>query len=96
MRLGLVDLDENEYEIIRHRLWADWRMENSIRKNVYYAIIFLIQKSGRSMSFIDEIMWNARRYCPETEIPDCEKCIFTGVCRKKIELFQPVYRTTNY
>ena len=48
------------------------------------------------MKFVDEKMWRAREYCPEMEKPDCSKCEFGNVCKKRKDLFQPVWRTNNY
>ncbi len=56
----------------------------------------LIEKSDRPMFFVDEKMWMGRKYCPEMTVPECEKCIFTSVCKKRVALFQPVTRTTAY
>ncbi len=96
LRLGLVNLNELERNINIKRKWVTERYEQVIRAVVYRAIELLIDKSEKSMSFIDEKMWGAHRYCPEMEKPDCAKCIFNTNCKKNIELFQPVFRTTAY
>jgi hypothetical protein len=96
LRLGLVELNETETWRNEERRWVTAREEHSIRIATYEAVKLLIRASGRSMFFIDEKMWTARKYCPETTKPDCEKCIFANVCGKRINLFQPVYRTTAY
>ena len=56
----------------------------------------VIRESGHAMSFIDEKMWSARRYCPEMTMPNCPECVFSEVCKKRTELFQPIFRTTAY
>lgn len=96
LRLGLVDLDETETWRNEGRRWVTAREEHAIRIATYEAVKLLIRASGRSMAFIDEKMWMARKYCPEMTKPVCEKCIFANACAKRIKLFQPVYRTTAY
>jgi len=97
LRLGLVDLNDEEIEKEnKRRLSVDWKIEFEIRAATWIAISVLISKSNRTMFFVDQVMWNARKYCPEMEAPNCDKCIFTEVCAKRAELFQPVFRTTNY
>ena len=92
LRLGLVELDFNN----SGRRWTSESNEKDIRAETYHAVEKLINLSGRSMSFVDEKLWMARRYCPEMEKPQCEKCIFDSICKKRIDLFQPIFRTTAY
>jgi len=96
LRLGLVDLHKNEIYENEKRQFVSAETENDVRTSVFDAVVFLIRESGRSMSFIDELMWSARKYCPEMEEPDCSKCVFANVCKKRTKLFQPVFRTTYY
>ncbi len=96
LRLGLVYLDKEIQKTIKKREWINFEIEREIRYATFRAVSEIIKKSGRPMSFIDEKMWMARKYCPEMETPECPKCIFTSICKKRIELFQPVYRTTAY
>ena len=96
LRLGLVILDKSDEYKNKKREWVSADTEDEIRRAVFKAVLELIQKSGRPMSFIDEKMWMARKYCPEMEVPNCAKCIFTSVCKKRIALFQPIIRTTAY
>jgi len=96
LRLGLVELSPDQIKTNQNRLWVDAKTEFEIRKAVYDAISLLIKISNRPMPFIDEKLWMARKYCPETWAPDCKKCLFVKVCARKINLFQPVFRTTNY
>lgn len=96
LRIGLVGLAPEEARSNKKREWVfDW-LEQEIRRATFDAAWELIQKSGRPMSFIDEKMWMARKYCPEMESPDCVKCIFTSICKKRTKLFQPIIRTTAY
>lgn len=96
LRLGLVDLDDGQVAENIQRRWVQGGTEKDIRGKTKLAINALIKKSGKSMPEMDSILWMARKYCPEMEEPDCSKCIFTDVCKKRIKLFQPVFRTTNY
>jgi hypothetical protein len=96
LRLGLVELDEKDREKNEKREWISAETERLIRLPVYDAVGDVIKKSDKPMSFIDEKMWMARKYCPETEPPDCSKCIFDSVCKKRVAFFQPVFRTTAY
>ena len=96
LRMGLVELNKEEKRENKERKWIAYFTEREIRWAVYNAVLELIQKSGRPMSFIDKTMWMGRRYCPEMTAPDCSKCLFDSVCKKRVELFQPVFRTTAY
>jgi len=96
LRLGLVRLTEEERRINESRQFVDPEMEHVIRKSIHTAITILIQRSGHSMFAIDELMWNARQYCPEMSEPECSQCVFKSVCRKDTKLFQPVLRTMAY
>lgn len=96
LRLGMVELNEEEREINRRRQWTTSRSEFKIREASYEAVKRIIRQSGRPMPFVDDKLWHARRYCPEMEQPNCPQCIFNGVCKKRTELFQPVFRTTAY
>ena len=96
LRLGIVELSADQVEQNKSRAWVDANSECDIREAVYTAVESIINKSGRSMSFIDQTMWMARKYCPEMSVPNCGDCIFNTVCAHRIELFQPVFRTTAY
>lgn len=96
LRLGLVDLTPGEEKSNKNRNWISPEEEGKIRDLVFLAVEQLIESSGRSMSFVDYIMWSGRRYCPEMQEPNCSECIFTDVCKKRTNLFQPVLRTTAY
>ena len=96
LRLGLISLNFAEWNLISKREWVNESFEGSIRQKTFQAIRKIIESSNKSMSEIDFLLWSARRYCPEMTEPDCPKCALNDVCQKKIELFQPVFRTTNY
>lgn len=97
LRLGLVVLHDRRARFLNEaREWVLENEEENIRYFTHQAVQNLIEQSGLSMFAIDKLLWMARRYCPEMEEPDCEKCIFTSVCKKDTTLFQPVFRTTAY
>ncbi|MFA5124892.1 MAG: hypothetical protein WC473_03695 [Patescibacteria group bacterium] len=96
LRFGLVDLDDRWVDRISCRSWVDSTTERAIRLAVYDAVERVIDFSGRSMAEVDKFMWSARKYCPEEESPQCNKCLLEGICQQRTELFQPVLRTTAY
>lgn len=97
LRMGLVEIkDGKERTLNENRMWANHESEQIIRKAAYEAVQELIQLSGKPMSFVDNVMWMARRYCPEMTEPECPKCIFSIPCKKNTKLFQPVLRTIDY
>lgn len=95
-RLGIVDLDPQEFGMLSKRVWVSKETEVGVRRATYDAVSVLIELSGKPMREIDFLLWSARRYCPEMSAPDCPKCVFNDICAKRVELFQPVFRTTNY
>lgn len=96
LRLGIVKLDDEERTVNEKRLWVNEAQEWSIRLSVCQAIDALIRKTGLPMVVVDQLLWNARSYCPEMVVPDCEQCVFSSFCEKRTDLFQPVIRTTFY
>lgn len=96
LRMGLVELNKEEKRENKERKWTDYFTEREIRWAVYNAVLELIAESGRPMSFIDKTMWMGRRYCPEMTAPECTKCLFDSVCKKRVELFQSIIRTAAY
>lgn len=96
LRLGMVELEEREREPNEQRHWVDAETERAIRTAVFEAVSLLIALSCRTMSFIDQIMWEARAYCPEILDPKCQMCMFEKPCAQETKLFQPVFRTAAY
>jgi hypothetical protein len=96
LRMGLVALPKAWREENIARKLTFLSREAAIRSLTNDAIEQVITQSGRSMFAIDNLAWSARRYCPETEPPQCEKCPLKNSCAQDIELFQPVIRTTAY
>lgn len=96
LRLGLLNLDDNEQMYLSERIWMPDKMELEIRKKAFEAVAWIIEISGKPMREIDFLFWSARDYCPEMTEPECSRCLFGSVCQKRTGLFQPVFRTTNY
>ncbi len=96
LRIGLVKLSPAEAEVNSRRIWVSLYTENMIRAAVFDATANVLSQSGLSMQELDFLLWSGRKFCPEMEAPNCPKCPFEPVCEKRIELFQPVFRTSNY
>jgi hypothetical protein len=97
LRLGCIVFTDIHAQMKNiNRVFVAKNEENTVRKMALEVCNSLITKTGRSMPEIDVLLWQARQYCPEMEQPNCQECIFTTVCKKQTELFQPVYRTTAY
>lgn len=96
LRLGLVVLpSEWEHENIERKFTTPVR-EEMIRELVFDAVKSVITQSGRTMAEIDNLMWSARRFCPEVETPNCATCMLSAACEQRVELFQPIIRTKSY
>lgn len=96
LRLGLIQLNGKAEEKNQQRQWVGKTSEQEIRRATFRALEEILELTGVSAEQLDVTLWNARRYCPETETPVCAKCQFNSFCHKKTGLFQPVYRTTAY
>ena len=96
LRLGLVTLPAEWINENTERKFTSPERERAVRKAVFRVVRSVIKKSGRSMAEIDNLMWSARRFCPEVEKPNCTACMLQSVCAQKTDLFQPVIRTTAY
>lgn len=96
LRLGMVELEQSEIEANKARAWVSFDVEAGIRHAAYRAFTGVLHESGRSLSLVDEVFWMARKYCPDMKEPSCDKCRFSGICAKRSDLFQPVFRTTYY
>lgn len=96
LRIGLVTLPNDWHgPNIDRRLISPAR-EAEVRKAVYRALKKVIVLSGRTMAEVDVLLWFGRKFCPEMSMPDCDQCTFNYVCAKRVEFFQPVFRTTYY
>jgi hypothetical protein len=97
LRVGLVDVnDENLRRKLRQRRVISAAEEWAIRYPSYLVVQRLVAMSGKSAGLVDQLFFNARRYCPEMSEPDCESCLLDRVCARRKELFQPVIRTSSY
>lgn len=96
LRLGLVVLEGEDTDKIIARAWVDADVESRLRGMVGQATYAVQRRSMRSLSMLDHALWSARTYCPEMTYPDCSSCVFKNVCGRHVDLFQPVFATTNY
>jgi len=96
LRTGLVVLEGDEAVTNAARAWVDPDTEAGLRRLTYEAFDAVQRRSLRSLPAVDHAFWSARRYCPEMDAPKCDTCMFSKVCAKRTELFQPVFATTNY
>lgn len=97
LRMGMVVVRDKELKgILSRREWIDASDEEEIRMNTLIAMKEIMRLSKKPFPLIDNAFWKGRKFCPEMETPNCGACIFKNACEKKTELFQPVFRTTNY
>lgn len=98
LRTGMVRVFDSAFRAtLAARFWvSDPAAEEQIRRATSEAVQEVVSISGKPMDVVDHLFWRARRYCPEMEEPQCEKCVLKDACEKNRELFQPVFRTTNY
>ncbi len=98
LRTGCVEiLDADLARRIERRAWVDEAEEDEIRGACFDAIQSLVQWSGLSQAAVDGFFFsNARRVCVEVEPPRCDECVAADACARRIELFQPIIRTTAY
>jgi hypothetical protein len=95
---GCVEIIDDD---LRHRVasraWVDEAEEAEIRGACFEAIASLVDASGLTQAAVDGFFFaNARRVCVEAGPPRCDECVARDVCATRIELFQPVIRTTAY
>lgn len=96
-RLGMVKISPGLVtHLIYTRSWVSPQIECAIREETRKAVEQLTTESGLTHGDIDNILWQARGFCPEMSKPDCANCLFVSVCEQRIELFQPVIRTDAY
>jgi hypothetical protein len=97
LRTGCVELLDPELERrLRARAWVDAPEEQAIRQASYAAISALVAESGQDVAAVDGFFFAlGRRLCLEVEAPRCGECPLSA-CARRVELFQPVFRTTDY
>ncbi|MDO8521574.1 MAG: hypothetical protein Q7S52_05660 [bacterium] len=99
LRMGHVILPHTWRAENIERRFASKEREEAIRKADFRAnkkLLALLAPHGIGMPEVDVLKWMARRFCPEIEKPNCNACMLQSTCAKKVELFQPVIRTTAY
>lgn len=97
LRTGLVEVrDEELRTTLAARRAVGAPEEWAIRHAAYRAIQQVVDASGKSAGAVDWFFFSARQRCPEMSRPACARCPLDPVCRHRIELFQPVYRTAFY
>jgi hypothetical protein len=97
LRTGMVEvLDEELRARIVQRRVLPAGDEEAIRRAAFAAVARLAEESGRSMGAVDWFLFGMRHRCPETATPECDRCPAKPACARRIELFQPVRRTTFY
>lgn len=97
LRTGMVVVDD---DALRERLVGrrvlDPSEEWAVRRATFDAVAALCERSGRDMGTVDWFLFQMRHRCPEATVPDCAACPADPACAHRIELFQPVLRTTAY
>jgi hypothetical protein len=98
LRMGLIDLlDEGLKEKIAARKIVTADEEWAIRYACYLAVEEVVRVSGKSLGAVDWFFFAySRQHCPEMTLPVCAECAVNPVCAHRLELFQPVLRTTFY
>lgn len=67
-----------------------------MRRAAFEAVGALSELSGRDMGTVDWFLFQMRHRCPEATAPRCAECPADPACAHRIDLFQPVLRTTAY
>lgn len=96
LRTGMVEADEPLRNKLARREFVTEGEEKSVREATFRAISRLIEASGAGVARIDALFFGARKTCPEMAEPDCRRCLLEQACAKRVDLFQPVFRTTFY
>jgi len=97
LRFGLVEvLDDALRSKLRDRQIVSPDEEWAVRYTAYRAVEALVELSSKSMGAVDWFLYSARGRCPEMSEPDCPSCQMDPVCAHRVELFQPVLRTSFY
>ena len=97
LRTGIVTIDDTGLRAAvaaRHVLPA--ADEAAVRRASFEAVAALSARSGRDMGTVDWFLFAMRHRCPEATVPVCADCPADPVCAHRVELFQPVFRTTAY
>jgi sugar/nucleoside kinase (ribokinase family) len=97
LRIGLIDvMDEELKSKLIDRQIVSPAEEWAVRYAAYRATEQVVALSGKSTGAVDWFFFSARKRCPEMSEPECELCQVDPVCAHRVELFQPVLRTSFY
>ena len=97
LRTGMVEVHDPALHaalVARREIGAD--DEAAVRLATFDAVQLLATESGRPMGAVDWFLFQMRHRCPEMSVPDCASCPASPTCVRRVELFQPVFRTTAY
>jgi sugar/nucleoside kinase (ribokinase family) len=97
LRVGLIDVMEKELKNkLLNRQTVSPAEEWAVRYPAYRAREQVVALSGKSEGAVDWFFFGARKRCPEMSEPECQLCQVDPVCAHRVELFQPVLRTSFY
>lgn len=98
LRTGLVNIINGRLrKKVANRAQVTIEEEGAIRYACYAAVQRLVETTGLSVGAVDNITFGyTRKHCPEMTVPVCEECAMNPACKHRIQLFQPVLRTTFY
>ncbi|HSL57410.1 MAG TPA: carbohydrate kinase family protein [Acidimicrobiales bacterium] len=97
LRTGMVAIDDADLRArVAARRLLDEPDERAVRRATFDAVAALSARSGRDMGTVDWFLFTMRHRCPEASAPQCATCPADPACAHRIELFQPVRRTTDY
>lgn len=97
LRTGMVDVvDPTLRALMVDRRVITAADEAAVRSATFAAVQSLADLSGRSMGAVDWFLFQMRHRCPEMSAPMCGSCPAEPACAQRVELFQPVFRTTAY
>ncbi len=98
LRFGLVDvIDEPLLDKLGYRQVVSPDEEWAVRYAAYCASGEIAGLSGKSIGAVDWFFFsNARKRCLEMSEPECSSCPVDPVCAHRVDLFQPVIRTSFY
>jgi sugar/nucleoside kinase (ribokinase family) len=97
LRVGLIDvMDKGLKTKLVNRQTVSPAEEWAVRYPAYRAREEVVALSGVSEGAVDWFFFGARKRCPEMTEPECQLCQVDPVCAHRVELFQPVMRTSFY
>jgi len=97
LRTGIVIIDDADLRAaIAARRVLPAADEAAVRRAAFEAVAALSERSGRDMGTVDWFLFAMRHRCPEATVPLCAECPADPACAHRVELFQPVLRTTAY